>query len=241
MQTMINKAVCLCLFTMLYSNAVFSQKSYNKDTIYASGLTTVNVYSFKGKQTNKVQKLTHADWVKHDAGDVLSQIPGFSSIKKSGNFGFDPAFRGFKWEQLSILNDGGLTAHAACPNRMDPPTSQVMINQVEKIEIMKGPHNFRFGPSTGAVINFKTASPEFPSSGEFFGRLNIGKESNGDIFRSEGMLGHKSKRLQIITAGSYSNGTDYKDGRDSIIPATFSRGALNLNTAYLVKPNQYFP
>jgi iron complex outermembrane receptor protein len=240
MQITINKALRMLLLTLLYTNFVFSQSTIKKDTIYASTLTTVNVYSLKGKQTNKVQKLTHADWVKHDAGDVLSQIPGFSSIKKSGNFGFDPVFRGFKWEQLSILNDGGLTAHAACPNRMDPPTSQVMINQVEKIEIMKGPHNFRFGPSTGAVINFKTASPEFPSSGEFFGRLNMGKESNGDIFRSEGMLGHKSKRLQIITAGSYSNGTDYKDGLDSIIPATFSRGALNLNTAYLVKPNQVF-
>ena len=238
MQITINKAACWLLLALLYTDNVFSQNTNNKDTIYASALTTVNVYSFKGKQTKKEHKLTHADWVKHDAGEVLSQIPGFSSIKKSGNFGFDPVFRGFKWEQLSIINDGGLTAHAACPNRMDPPTSQVMINQVEKIEIMKGPHNFRFGPSTGAVINFKTASPEFPNSGEVFGRLNIGNESNGNIFRSEGMVGHRSKRLQIITAGSYSNGSDYKDGNDSIIPAIFSRGALNLNTSYLVKPQQ---
>lgn len=225
------------LVLLLYTQTAPAQKNNFNDST-AETLSPVSVYALKGKPTHRSLKLTHADWVKHDAGEVLLQIPGFSSIRKSGDFGFDPVFRGFKWEQVSILNDGGLTAHAACPNRMDPPSSQVMINQVEKIEVIKGPHNFRFGPATGAVVNFKTADPVFSSQKEIFGRINIGGESNGNIFRTEGQLGMRGKNIQVSLAGSYSNGQDYKDGSGTIIPAVFNRGAINLNAAYQVKQNQ---
>lgn len=201
-------------------------------------LSTVNVYAFKSKQIKNVQKLSHADWIKHDAGEVLSQIPGFATIKKSGAYGFDPIFRGFKWEQINVINDGALTAHAACPNRMDPPASQVMINQVEKIEIYKGPHNFRFGPATGAIINFKTSMPEFVEKTEYFGRVTLGGETNGGIFRTEGLAGIKTKKMQFSVGESYSVGADYKDGNDSLVPANFNRTAVNLNAAFLVKENQ---
>lgn len=225
------------LVLLLYTQTAPAQKNNFNDST-AETLSPVSVYALKGKPTHRSLKLTHADWVKHDAGEVLLQIPGFSSIRKSGDFGFDPVFRGFKWEQVSILNDGGLTAHAACPNRMDPPSSQVMINQVEKIEVIKGPHNFRFGPATGAVVNFKTADPVFSSQKEIFGRINIGGESNGNIFRTEGQLGMRGKNTQVSLAGSYSNGQDYRDGSGTIIPAVFNRGAINLNAAYQVKQNQ---
>ena len=104
-----------------------------------------------------------ADWVQHDAGQVLQQIPGFDAVRKS-IFGFDPVFRGFKLDQINIISDGALTTTAACPNRMDPPTSQIPINQVYEIEVIKGPHCFRYGPSVGATINFKSAVPVFSDS-----------------------------------------------------------------------------
>jgi iron complex outermembrane receptor protein len=219
---------------MLSGYSLWAQEE-TSDTIFSKTLSPVSVYAIKGKPLGQRTKLSHADWVQHDAGQVLQHIPGFNVIKKSGSFGFDPVFRGFKLEQLGIVNNGGLTAAAACPNRMDPPTSQVMINQVEEIEVLKGPHNFRYGPSTGAVINFKTAQPRFSEKSEIFGRINAGVESNGFVMRTEGMAGIRTKKLQMSAAISYSDGNDYQDGQDSIIPATFNRGALNLNAAYKLK------
>lgn len=226
------------LVMLLFITPLTAQSNHPFSDSTVETLSPVSVYALKGKPTHKYLKLTHADWVKHDAGEVLLQVPGFSSIRKSGDFGFDPVFRGFKWEQVSILNDGGLTAHAACPNRMDPPSSQVMINQVEKIEISKGPHNFRYGPATGAVVNFKTADPQFSSQKEMFGRISIGGESNGEVFRTEGQVGWRGEKLQVSAAGSYSNGQDYTDGSKNFIPGVFNRGAINLNAAYLLKQNQ---
>lgn len=201
-------------------------------------LNPVTVYGLKGKLPQKSLRLNHGDWVQHDAGGVLQQIPGFSAIRKSGAFGFDPVYRGFKLEQLSILNDGALTAIAACPNRMDPPTSQIMINQTEQIEVMKGPHSFRYGPAMGAVINFKSAIPEFSVKSKLFGRINTGYESNGEVYRTEGLLGIQTGKLHLSAAASYSAGNDYKDGRDSVMPASFNRGAINLNAAYKIKEQQ---
>jgi len=201
-------------------------------------LNPVTVYGLKGKLPQKSLRLNHGDWVQHDAGGVLQQIPGFSAIRKSGAFGFDPVYRGFKLEQLSILNDGALTAIAACPNRMDPPTSQIMINQTEQIEVMKGPHSFRYGPAIGAVINFKSAIPEFSVKSKLFGRINTGYESNGEVYRTEGLLGIQTGKLHLSAAASYSSGKDYKDGRDSVMPASFKRVAKNLNAAYKKKEQQ---
>ena len=198
-------------------------------------LNPVTVYAVKGKSEPDNLKLNNGDWVQHDAGQVLQQIPGFSAVRKSGAFAFDPVFRGFKFDQLNILTNGGLTTLAACPSRMDPPTTQVLISQVEKIEIQKGPHSFRYGPAFGAVINFKTAEPEFSRIAKPFGRLNAGYESNGEICRTEGMIGAKMRRAQIAATGSYSKGHDYRDGNDSIIPAGFGRGSVGVQADVKVK------
>lgn len=225
----------LCMLIMLTTQTLAQQAT---DTLFSRTLEPVSVYALKAKANTKSIRLTTADWVQHDAGQLLSQISGFSTIRKSGGFAFDPVFRGFKLEQLNILSDGALTAHAACPNRMDPPTSQVMINQVQEVEIMKGPHNFRFGPSSGAVINFKTAGVQFSEKNTTYGRVSAGMESNGRIKRTEGMWGLRSKKLQLSLAGSYSKGKDYKDGNDSVISAFFNRGALNMAVNYKVTDKQ---
>ena len=203
-----------------------------------SYLNPVTVYAIKGKAIQETIKLDNGDWVQHDAGQLLQQIPGFSAIKKSGSFGYDPVFRGFRYDQLNILSDGVLASTAACPNRMDPPASQVLISQAQQIEILKGPHSFRYGPSIGAVINFKTAEPEFSNITKLFGRITTGYESNGDVYRTEGMTGVRTRKTHLFVTGSYSKGRNYRDGNDSIIPSHFSRGSVGLNANFQMKPNQ---
>ncbi|MFA6515449.1 MAG: hypothetical protein WCT42_04305, partial [Candidatus Paceibacterota bacterium] len=85
------------LVMLLFANTLTAQKNNSYTDSVIETLSPVSVYALKGKPVNKYLKLTHADWVKHDAGEVLLQVPGFSSIRKSGDFGFDPVFRGFKW------------------------------------------------------------------------------------------------------------------------------------------------
>jgi iron complex outermembrane receptor protein len=91
------------------------------------------------KYPDEQLEINYQDLLSHDAGAFLEKSPAISSIKKSGSYGFDPVFRGFKYDQLNIVIDGGQSATAACPNRMDPPASQISLNMMDRVEVLKGP------------------------------------------------------------------------------------------------------
>jgi iron complex outermembrane recepter protein len=184
-------------------------------------------------------ELDYQDRMAHDAGALLSQIASIGSIKKSGGYGFDPVFRGFKYEQLNLVLDGAQTASAACPNRMDPPTSQMAPNMIRKIEILKGPYALRFGNSFGGTINFITAQPSYSEKKEGYGRISGRYDSNGNILRTEGLAGFRSRRTNLGLYAAWSQGEDYRSGGDQIIPAGFLRASFGARLGIQVSRIQH--
>ncbi len=119
--------------------------------------------------------------MEHDGAQILNQLPAFNSIRKGGNYGFDPVFRGIKYDQLNVVLNGAQSATAACPNRMDPPTSQMAPNMMDRIEILKGPYALRYGTGFGATINFIPAKLRHTSEPDIYGKASTGYETNGDL------------------------------------------------------------
>jgi len=177
------------------------------------------------------------DKVSHDAGAILDQIPGISTIRKSGNYGFDPVLRGFKYDQLNIVIDGLQSANAACPNRMDPATSQIPVNMIDRVEVLKGPHSLRYGNSFGGTINFISGNPNF---GAFtpYGRLTGSYEQNGNLKRTEGLFGLRDKNYNLGIFGSWSQGNDYQDGDGNKIPSRLLRGSFGTTLGLKLSENQ---
>ncbi len=192
----------------------------------------------KGSLEKGLLSLSDYDRLSHDAGSYLSHTPAVSVIRKSGNYGFDPVLRGFKYEQLNLVIDGVQTAIAACPNRMDPPASQISLNQMERVEILKGPYFLRYGPSFGGTINFVSAQPDFSEEREPFGRFSTSYESNGNILRTEGKAGIRNESYRVDVNGSWSGGGDYRDGDDREVPSSFGRGSFGTNMVFRVSGNQ---
>ncbi len=171
-------------------------------------------------------KLNYQDKMAHDAGAILNQSPSISSIRKSANYGFDPVLRGFKYDQLNIVLDGGQSAVAACPNRMDPPSSQMAPNMLERVEILKGPHALRYGNGFGGTINFVSTASRFSEHSGIYGRLSGRYGTNGNLGRSEGLLGFSGRHYDLGLFGSLSRGDDYRDGSGNTVPADFLRGSF---------------
>ncbi|WP_340113864.1 TonB-dependent receptor domain-containing protein [Maribellus mangrovi] len=161
--------------------------------------------------------------LEHDAGSLLESVPSVSSIRKSGAYGFDPVLRGFKYDQVNLVLDGVQTASAACPNRMDPAASQIPVNMIVQAEVLKGPHNLRYGNVFGGTINFKSTAPAFKSKTTPLGRIGSSYESNGNIYRTEGVAGVSGQTVDFRMFGAYSTGEDYTDGDGKDIPAQFNR------------------
>lgn len=202
-------------------------KLYRKENIFK--LQPISVISLKVAE-EKDQKIHISDQERlhHDAGAILNLNPVISSIRKSGAFAFDPVMRGFKYDQLNIVIDGLQSATAACPNRMDPPTSQIALNRIKQIEILKGPHALRYGIGLGGTINFIQEDPRFTVSKNTYGRYSAMYESNGQTFRNEGRLGFTGENYDVGILGSWSKGTDYKDGNGNMVPANFKRGTIGM-------------
>lgn len=193
------------------------------------GLQPVSVISLKmSEEKDKKILISDQERLHHDAGAILALDPVVSGIRKSSSFGFDPVMRGFKYDQLNIVINGLQSANAACPNRMDPPTSQVALNRIREVEILKGPHALRYGIGLGGTINYIQEMPHFTSSPGVYGQVSSMFETNGDVWRNDARVGFQGSKYDIGVLGSYSSGKDYLDGDGNPIPANFKRGTLGL-------------
>lgn len=190
--------------------------------IYPATVVAIHPRSYESTEL----ELTHIDQMAQDGGSLLNQLPAFSSIRKSGAYGLDPVFRGFKYEQLNVVLNGVQTASAACPNRMDPPTSQLVPNMIERVEVLKGPHALRYGCSFGATINFIPVAPSYSESPSTYGRVSGAYESNGNILRSEGLLGFSGRAYDLGLFASWAQGQDYTDGDAQTVQSDFSKGSF---------------
>jgi len=188
-------------------------------------------------QTKKIE-LNYQDKLNHDAGAVLNSDVSINSIKKSGAYGFDPVLRGFKYDQLNIVINGSCCASAACPNRMDPVTSQIPLNAIENIQILKGPYSLRYGNSFGGTINFLTAKPLFTAKYKTNGRFSSTYENNGNVLRNEGIISLHTKKMELNVVGSWSQGDDYKDGNQKLVQSDFLRASFGTKLSAKLSENQ---
>lgn len=186
-------------------------------------VTVVGIHS--GSRQKETLGLGYHQQLSHDAGAFLQLNPSVSGIRKSGSYGFDPVVRGFKYDQLNLVIDGVQCATAACPNRMDPPASQISLNMMEHVELFKGPYALRFGNGFGGTINFVSQKTLYTDSPDVTGRLTSGFEHNGSIFRNEAFVGLSNKKAHLGLFGSWSKGNSYSDGEGNEILSRFMRGS----------------
>ncbi len=231
-----------------YGNLSFSDKEVNQaieigilavERQEAFNLQPVIIIALHPERKEvQTMQLNYRQHLSHDAGLILQNSTFISGIRKSNSYGFDPVMRGFKYDQLNIVVDGVQGATAACPNRMDPPTSQVSPNMTERIEVLKGPFALRYGNSFGGTINFVGGKPAFLSKTKYSGRMSSGYESNGAVLNTEAYAGISTQKINFKLFGAWANGHDYKDGMDESIAAGFSRGNLGAKFAYQLSANQ---
>ncbi len=155
-----------------------------------------------------------------DVGNYLRTQPGFSAIRKGG-FAMDPVFRGFIYEQLNIQYDNGIRSSNACPNRMDPPSAHIQAEELEKIEVIKGPFAVRYGPVMGGLVNLVTRRPEESDTG-FHLRAETGYESNGNGKKGNISVQGKQNRLDYYLSLTRKSYQDYQDGSGATVPSSFN-------------------
>jgi len=174
-------------------------------TISALGASEIELSPISVESTTLTEVAQKAK-TSADVADALSQsVPSIDMSRRSG-IANDIFIRGQKRDNISVEVDG-TKVYGACPNRMDPPVSHVLANQIESIEVTEGPYDVTTYGTMSGGLKITTKQPTKETKGEInlgFGAFNYKK------FGATASGGNDIVRL-LITASKESS-DQYKDG-----------------------------
>ena len=162
-----------------------------------------------------------------DVAEVLKgRVPGVTG-KRSGGINLDPVIRGLREDRLSVMTNG-TKIWGGGPSRMDPPTSLLDVDELEAIEVIKGPYSVTRGPSSiGGTINLVTKKPELSPHWDAYGSLGAAYTSNYNGFTTKAAVSAGGPTLAFRLAGSYRDYQDYDSGDGERIQSGFQSQSVS--------------
>ena len=167
-----------------------------------------------------------ASQAKDVAEALKSRVPGVTG-KRSGGINLDPVIRGLREDRLSVMTNG-TKIWGGGPFRMDPPTSLLDVDELEAIEVIKGPYSVTRGPSSiGGTINLVTKKPELSPHWDAHGSLGAAYTSNYNGFTTKASVSAGGPALAFRLAGSYRDYQDYDSGDGERIQSGFQSQSVS--------------
>jgi len=236
------KKLCFILlaFLMLPDSGIRAQAS--NDTIR---LGTVEITDSLIKRkffiASEISAKTLQSESTRDIGDYLRSVPNVSGIRKGGS-AIDPVIRGFKFSQLNVVLDGGIKIENGCPNRMDPVSSHVEAEDIENIDVVKGPFVLNYGPALGGVINLQTINPKPYSKFELHANALLGYESNWDGQKEHLSIQGGNKKVYFLVNGGFRKYGDFTSGNSNGEATSFNTSFKKYNygakVGFVITPRQ---
>ncbi len=91
--------------------------------------------------------------------DLLQRVAGVELIQRA-NFAWEPTIRGLSGGQVGLVIDG-MKIYGACVDKMDPASSYVEPENLEKLEVSKGGFDLTQASQIGGTVNLVTERPDF--------------------------------------------------------------------------------
>jgi iron complex outermembrane receptor protein len=215
---------------LVFAGLVFPLAAQTIDTIIQ--IQGVEVFGTTNESTEKVA-LDPNNRSQQDAGKLLMEVNNVGLIKK-GNYAYDPVIRGFKYNQLHLLANGFVQTSSACPNRMDAPSSQISMNNLESVEIIKGPYSVKYGMNTGGVVNYISQGSKATDKFTMNGNLGFFYQTNGNSKDGQGMLSISDKKYYLQVSGGMKDFGNYKSGDGIEILSKFKHSDYGVKGAWFI-------
>jgi iron complex outermembrane receptor protein len=215
---MMTKTIYLSLASMIYLHAA---------------QVDLGIIDVEAKADTEIIKDVHGEDIKSaDLAEALfKQSPSVSLVRRSG-IANDIIVRGQKKDNINVTIDGAKVC-GACPNRMDPPVSHVLTNNIDYIEINEGPYNVEDFGVLSADVKVHTIKP----SQEWSGDINLGYGSWN--YQKEAIsLSGGTDKVKILFSASNETSEQYEDGEGNDFVGQIQREIDNGNIN-LTKNPQY--
>lgn len=235
------KKIYLSVTCLLLATAVIKAQHLS-DTIVLGGVViTDSLIKRTPFVSNQVSKEIMQKVSTRDVGDYLRSIPNVAGIRKGGG-AIDPVVRGFKFSQLNVVMDGGMKIENGCPNRMDPVSAHVEVEELSQITVVKGPYLLNYGPALGGVINLQTENPHPYAKFEIHGNAMFGYETNWDGAKEHFSLNGGNSKIYFLASGGYRKYGDYKSGgsesEQTVYQTSFRKFNYGAKVGYAISKKQ---
>ncbi len=154
-----------------------------------------------------------------DLAEALStSVPSIDMSRRSG-IANDILIRGQTRDNISVSVDG-TKIQGACVNRMDPPISHIITNQIQDVEVIEGPYDVEnFGTMSGGVkIKTKKPTKHFKGEANFaygtWNHLKFGASASGG-----------NDYVRMLVSASTESSNQYKDGNGNTLAGQIQKNA----------------
>ena len=157
-------------------------------------------------ESTTITEVSQNAQISADLAQALSDsVPSIDMNRRSG-IANDIYIRGQKRDNISVDIDGTKVC-GACVNRMDPPVSHIVTNQIENVEVIEGPYDVEnFGTLSGG-LKITTKKPSKDVKGEV--NAGIGSWSYKKLGAT--VSGGNDKVRALVTYSQESS-NQYEDG-----------------------------
>lgn len=162
-------------------------------------------------ESTTITEVSQNAQVSADLAQALSSsVPSIDMNRRSG-IANDIYIRGQKRDNISIEVDGTKVC-GACPNRMDPPVSHIVTNQIESVEVIEGPYDVEnFGTLSGG-LKISTKKP----SKDLKAEANVGLGS-WNYKKVGATISGGNDTVRALVTVSKESSDQYKDGDGNTI------------------------
>ncbi|GAB4413916.1 MAG: TonB-dependent copper receptor [Bacteroidia bacterium] len=145
--------------------------------------------------------------------EILSKLPGLSLIRR-GNYAQEPVLRGLSSQRLVVAIDGMRIAEA-CTDNMDPITSYIEPQHLQRIDIDAGGAGSAQGSSVGGGLHFRLKKPQLADTACWTGQAELRVQPRGLVQRAA--LGYSAPRQAFYGSFTYRHLDDYRAGGGTLV------------------------
>lgn len=170
-----------------------------------------------------------------DAGELMRNLQGVDAVRR-GPVGLDPSIRGLRESEVGFYVNASRQFPAG-PARMDSPLNHYDPENIESIEVVKGPYALTWGPGNLSAVRMKLKGvPDRRTEGLLHGSIGTSYNSNVNSFTTSVSLFGRSEDFAYRIDGNYREGSDYESGDGTAIPGDFRAREVRGSVEYDFNP-----
>jgi hemoglobin/transferrin/lactoferrin receptor protein len=228
-------AILLSVFFSLPNDSIKTQT----DSIHQKEIKELTVYSIA---SNKIGlpylSVDKTEFEKQDfrtPSDALQTQTGIA-LSRDGSWGTSVNVRGMGEQRLMLLVDGDRLQSAT---DVAGVLSTVSLNQLEKIEVIKGAGSVLFGSGAmGGVVNFVSERPAYSKSLFVNGNVQTGYSTVNNLTANSAKVNFTNDKWYVSATGSYRKAGNTTTAKGELPNSQFNDASWSLKGGMRYGDNQ---